>query len=72
MLNSTDALIMARSEISDILTEAERELKALRDSGRYEESPMASYILAQKVTAQDAIEAIDKAMGHVITTNRAA
>ena len=71
MLNSTDALIMARSEISDILTEAERELKALRDAGRYEESPMSSYMLAQKVTAQDAIEAIDKAMGHVITTNMA-
>lgn len=71
MLNASDALIMARSEITNILSEAERELKALRDAGRYEESPMAPYMLAQKVTALDALDAIDKAMAHVVATNKA-
>ena len=71
MLNASDALIMARSEITNILSEAERELKALRDAGRYEESPMAPYMLAQKVTALDALAAIDKAMAHVVATNTA-
>ena len=69
MLNASDALIMARSEITDTLAEAERELKALRDAGRYEESPMGPYILAQKITALDAIAAIDKAMAHVVAVN---
>lgn len=70
MLNSTDALIMARSEITDIVAEADREIKALRDAGRYDESPMAPYMLAQKVTALDALAAIDKAMAHVVATNK--
>ena len=71
MLNASDALIMARSEIIDIVSEAEREIKALRDAGRYDESPMAPYMLAQKVTALDALAAIDKAMAHVVATNTA-
>ena len=70
-LNASDALIMARSEIIDIVSEAEQELKELRDAGRYEESPMAPYMLARKVTALDALAAIDKAMAHVVAANQA-
>jgi len=69
MLNSTDALIMARSEIQAMADAADRGIEGLRKAGRYDDSPMAPYMLAQKITAQDALSAIDTAMAHVVEAN---